>query len=407
MKKPNKKGSIYTLTLASSLVLGALVLGISYQILQYRQTSRSNTQTDQASVYAELGIRHALYFTKDDKNWRNHVISGPWLQDIAVGDALYSVEGIDPVDDDLANNDTDPVILTCTAEVGGVTRTVQVNAISKPCELLQYAVAAGSDVIISGHVHIHGAATSNNNIDKSGAATWVYGNAEAVGTIGQTNRITGTISPGSAAKTFPDNTKIFQYYQIRAKPIGYQPLMERILLSPTNNPYGAPDPDGLYKMNCANKKIEIKECRIVGTLLLINPKDDSTIDVSINWQPARSDYPALLIDGTKFTIKTYRDLEEEEIGFVDLNLPGEPGFGSVFTDFPNEINGLIYCKGDLTLDKDIVIKGAVIATGILDIKDYAHCTADPALYSNPPIGFLYDHLIPVPGTWHQVLPPAN
>jgi hypothetical protein len=403
-----KKGSIYALALSASLVLTAVVLGISYQILQFRRTSRANTQTDQASVHAGLGIRHALHYTSVDANWRQNLNSGPWLQDIAVGDALYSVEGIDPVDGVLVNNDTDPVELTCTATVYGVTRTVQVNAQSKPCDLLQYAVAAGSDVKISNNVHIHGDVTSNAKIDKSGSSTWIYGNAEAVDTIGDTSQITGTISPNSAAKDFPDESKIFAYYQAGATPIAFQPLMQRILLSPTSNPFGPlTNADGLYKINCANQKIVIKNCRIVGTLFLINPKDDSRIETSINWQLARPDYPALIIDGTKFEIITDRDLEEEEIGFVDLNLPGEPGFGSVFTVFPNEINGLIYCKGNLTLDKNIVINGIVIATGVLDIKDYSHCTADPALYSNPTIGFVHEYLVPVPGTWRQVLPPAN
>ena len=154
MKHLNQKGSIYTLTLASSLVLVALVLGISYQILQYRQTSRGATQIDQATVYAELGIRHALHYTSVDSNWRVNLTNGNWLSDITVGDAVYSVEGIDPVDGVLVNNDSDPVELTCTATVGDVTRSVQINTIQQPFEILRYAVVAGGDIDISNHVRV-------------------------------------------------------------------------------------------------------------------------------------------------------------------------------------------------------------------------------------------------------------
>jgi hypothetical protein len=402
-----EKGSIYALTLASSLVLVALVLGISYQILQYRQTSRGAAQVDQASVYAELGIRHALHYTSVDRNWRINLNNGTWLSDITVGDAVYSVEGIDPVDGILVNSDSDPVELTCTATVGDVTRTVQLNTVQQPFEILRYAVVSDKKVYISNHARVTGDVTSNDDIDKSGSDTWIFGNAEAVGTIDETSNISGTVSPGSAAKEFPDAATIFTYYQT-ATPIPYQSNIERILLSPTNNPIGPlTNADGLYKMNCANQKVVIKQCRIVGTLFLINPKDDSRIEISINWQPARADYPALIIDGPRFEIITDRDLEEEEIGFVDLNLPGEPGFGSLWTDFPNEINGLVYSTGKVILDQEAKINGSLIALGDIELKDYSRCIYDAGVYDNTPVMFNKTCLCPIPGTWRQVLPPVN
>jgi len=404
MKKPNQKASIYTLTLASSLVLVAVVLGLSYQVLQYRQTSRGNIRIDQASVYAELGIRHALRYTIDDPLWRQHLTNGPWIADIPVGDATYSVTGFDTRDGIFTNNDSDPVELTCTATVGSVNRIVQLHARQLPYEILRYAVVAGGDVFLSNHVRVTGNVTSNDDIDKSGADTWIFGDAEAVDVIHETTNISGTVSPASAPKELPDPTVIFAYYQA-ATSIPYRSTMERILLSPTNNPYGSTNPDGLYKMVCDNQKVVIKECRIVGTLFLINPKDDSRIEISINWQPARSDYPALIIQGPRFGIITDRNLEEENIGYVDLNLPGESGYGSVFTDFPNEINGLVYSTGKVILDKYSQIKGSLVATGDIELKDYSRCIYDASMYDNPPVKFLKACLYPIPGTWREVLPP--
>ena len=205
-----QKGSIYTLTLAASLVLVAVVLGISYQILQYRQTARGAAQIDQATVYAELGIRHALHYTSQDNLWRQNLSSGRWLEDIAVGDAVYSVDGVDPVDGLLMNNSSDPVELTCTATVGDVTRAVHIKAVQQPYDILHYAVVAGGDVFISNHVQVTGDVTSNNDINKSGGDTWIFGNAEAVGTIDETDNITGTVSlPADKQMVMPgDNAEI-------------------------------------------------------------------------------------------------------------------------------------------------------------------------------------------------------
>ncbi len=404
MKTSRELGSIYTLTLASSLVLVALVLGISYQILQFRQTSRGASQVDQASVYAELGLRHALRYTKDDSLWRQPLTSGLWLEDIEVGDAAYSVTGIDTVDGVLADNDSDPVELTCTATVNGLTRTIQLNAQQSPSEILRYAVAAGGVVKISNHVRVTGNVTSNDKIEKSGADTWIFGDAEAVNTINETTNITGVVSPGSAAQEFPSSSNIFTYYQT-ATTIAYRSTIERVLISPTNNPYGPlTNANGLYKMTCANQKVVIKQCRIVGTLFLINPKSDSRIEISVNWQPARPDYPALIIQGSQFEIITYEDLNEALIGFVDLNLPGESGYGSVLNTFSNEINGVVYSTGKVILNSSSTINGSLIAVGDIELNDYARCNYDSDVYSTAPVKFFHNYLQPVAGTWRQVLP---
>ena len=53
-----RRGGIYFLTLASAFVLVSLVLALSLTFRLYRSTSRSNFHTDQAQIYAELGLSH-------------------------------------------------------------------------------------------------------------------------------------------------------------------------------------------------------------------------------------------------------------------------------------------------------------------------------------------------------------
>ena len=401
MKK--NRGSLYFLTLASALILVALVLGTVSIIMQFRQYSRTSFQGELAQHYAQHGINHALFFTNIEPNWRNMLTSGIWLQDIAVDQATYTVEGIDTVDGDLATGANDPILFISTATVDGVSRSVQVQVTQEttPHELFNYAVAAGGNIDINNHARINGNITTNIDVDKTGADTWIFGDVEAVGIITETNNVSGTITEGADPKDFPDYNAIFTYYQAHATPIAYTPLIEDKLISHINNPYGPVNPDGLYKINCANQKIVIKDCRIVGTLVLINPKSDSTIEAAINWQPARPDYPALIIDGI-FTIKPDKDLDEAQRN-TDFSLPAESGAGSITDVYPNEIRGLIYSNNTLVVDKDFTLQGTIISDGMVDLKSNAAVTYDPSILDNPPPGFSKTLLQPVPGTWRELI----
>lgn len=398
-----RTGTIYMLTLASAVVLVALVLGLSYILIQARQTASTNTDIERARIHAELGIRHALRFTLDAPNWRQILPSGQWLQDVHAGDANYSLTGIDPLDNNLQNDNTHTVILTCTASLNDLSRIVQVKANNAPSLLLKYALAAGQTISISDHVRVNGDITTNGDIKKSGGDTWVFGNAEAVGTISDTTNISGTIAPGSNPKSFPDEQTIINYYMSRATIIPYAPMIENELISHTRNPFGQINPNGLYKIDCAMQKIVIRDCRIVGTLVLANCDKDSRIESAINWQPARPDYPALIVLNGDFQILTSKNLIETQVG-VDFNLPGEPGYGSDLDVFPNLIQGTIYSTGNLTVAQFARIAGSVIVTGNVELKDTSIIQTDSTCYTNPPKGFRETYLSPVPGSWRELIP---
>lgn len=394
-------GSIYILTLAAAIILVGLALGMSSQMLQFRRTSHGQTGADQANVYAELGIRHALHFTQAAPNWRTLLPNGTWLTQVTNGQGSYTVAGIDPADGVLGNDDG-TAVLTCTAVAAGITRQVQVEAEQPPLELLNYAVAAADKLKISNNVRITGNIVSNNEIDKSGSDTWVFGDAEAVVKVQETTNITGTIRTGITPKTFPDTTTIVDYYSALATPIPFQPLIQRVLLSPTNNPFGPTNAQGIYRINCGDQKLVIKDCRIVGTVILINPKSDSRVEISLNWQPASPDLPALILQGSMEMLME-RSVEELRIG-VDLSLPGEIGHGTILGVYPSLISGLIYVNGDLTLDKITKVEGAIIATGKVEFKDWASCQYQPTLATDPPAHFREAYLSCVPGAWREILP---
>ena len=393
----HKKASIYIFALAAALVLVSLVVGLSAIIMQFRRSSRTNTQIDRAKIYAELGIRHALYFTSIEPNWRSMLVNGIWLQDIPVDNATYTVTGIDPDDGSLIVGDEFIVELTCTAKINLTQQTLSVLTQNHPSELLKYAVAAGGLLKIGNNAVINGDASTNDQIDKS-ADSIIVGNAEAVGIIDKQDNINGIIAPGSDSKSFPDDQAIIDYYLNHATPIPFIDKIDNVLLTPTINPLGPANPDGIYSINCANEKIEFNNCRIIATIILINPKNDSFIGEAINWQPARPHLPALIIDGF-IEIKPNKDFIEEADVKVDLNLPQEPGFGSIAAVYPNIITGTIFSRGDLKISNDTNILGPVIVTGILEIKDNTIITADSQFFDIPPKMFMDSRLELIPHTW--------
>ena len=132
-----------------------------------------------------------------------------------------------------------------------------------------------------------------------------------------------------------------------------QYVIDRQLISPSVNPYGAVNSKGIYVLNCSDKDIVIGQSRIVGTLVFINPGSNTAIQDTVVWEAAIDNFPALLTDD-KLTIKiTGGGVSEASVG-RNLNPPGTPYpfIGGVAnataTDtYPSKITGLIYSADDL------------------------------------------------------------
>ncbi|HEY2588197.1 MAG TPA: carbohydrate binding domain-containing protein [Tepidisphaeraceae bacterium] len=191
-------------------------------------------------------------------------------------------------------------------------------------------------------------------------------------------------------------------------------VMDRVLLSPTSNPYGAPNPNGIYILNCNNQNVTITACRIVGTLVLIGAGSGTTIQGPITLEPAVAGYPALLSDSSIAIAMTgSAGLGEATYG-VNFNPPGTPYpfvGGSANTNasdgFPSIINGLVFCGGDLTLSSSTAptFNGCIVTAGKLNLN----ATSVNVTYGNgshvaPPPGFGINvsALSPVAGSCQRV-----
>lgn len=129
----------------------------------------------------------------------------------------------------------------------------------------------------------------------------------------------------------------------------------------------------------------------------------------MNWEPARLNWPALLLEGDLiFEAKGEGEVLSE--GAANFNSTGTPWKGNSDSDtddvYPNALAGIFYNTGGITFDKDgsTEIEGVVICEGSVLIKGKAkpEITYDATAVGDPPPGFgPGDASSIVTGTWRQ------
>ena len=195
------------------------------------------------------------------------------------------------------------------------------------------------------------------------------------------------------------------------KKSGYQVLSD-VVLSAGNNPFGAANPLGIYVIDCAGGKLKIEYARINATLVVINPSHQSRVEDSVHWEPAISNYPALLVKDGNLRLDTTTAVLDEAARGVNFNSPGSPYQGSTDADrtdtYPSQIKGIIYSSGKIYIGGTPTINGVLITGGDLPVYSGHSLTVthDPQYITNAPPGFsLGETLKVVSGSWRRDVAP--
>jgi Carbohydrate binding domain len=189
-------------------------------------------------------------------------------------------------------------------------------------------------------------------------------------------------------------------------------VMDRKLISPTANPFGATNPQGIYIINCGGKDVIIARSRIVGTLVFINPGGNSAIQESVCMEAAVYNFPALLSDKKIKINLLSAGLSEAGIG-INLNPPGTPypfiggtANETLTESYPSRITGLIYSTDELEFNNTPNVTGVVIADRNIKVKASSLTLSYINTYLNdPPPGFDVGTITmkPVAGTWKRTV----
>ena len=209
----------------------------------------------------------------------------------------------------------------------------------------------------------------------------------------------------------PDST-VFDYYVANGTAISYSDLPGgsiNELLSPASNPYGLGETnaEGIYVIDCLGQVILVGNCRIVGTLVLLNAGAGSNIGNwgKLNWAPAVGNYPVLLVQCSDIYFSSGEGtLNESQVG--NMNPSGTPYQGGTDSDatdeYPAIIKGLVYVTGGIRPESagklvGVMIAGADIAPFSATILNYQSTFLD-----NPPPGFEASATMKIsPGSWQK------
>ena len=395
---------------------GLMVVGI-----ERRQAEMGNDLIT-ARANAESAVELALRVIANDPNWRTTYTSGVESTPMQIGPASAGTVSwvLEDSDGNLTDSDTD-LKLKGVGRVGNVVQVISVKltTVGNPLTCLEVAACADSLIEFEGSSTITSDQTihSNTSVNAAGSNT-INADIECVGAI-TGGPYSGTTTTPVSARTVPA-TSVFDYYinngtniPITAIPkSGPNRSIKDVVLSPANNPFGATNSQGIYVIDCQGLKLRIEYCRIVGTLVLINPSPVSDIQQDISWEPAVANYPALLVQGSVEFRMTNGALSESARN-TNFNPAGSPYQGNTDNDqtdtYPSQIKGLVYVSVDaLMADRDTTIDGVLVTGRVLNVNvnDALTVNYDSRYFNNPPPGFSQgSELKVIPGSWRQDVAP--
>jgi hypothetical protein len=273
----------------------------------------------------------------------------------------------------------------------------------------QFRIFAGGSLLASGAP----ASTNGNATIDSG--TTLTGDLQCQTKAG-TGTVTGTTTLLAPSKAMPDSGVVAMYKALGTV-ISTGGTMSSLVLTPTYSTFGTPNADGVYVINTTNS-ITIKGIRLEGTLVISCPGQTVTIDQAVFMHNYRSDYPTLIVDGNLTLQITSATALSETTWSTNFNPSGAPypyvggTTNTTQTDtYPNEIQGLVHCRGVFTVNNSPRVRGAIIcesATGSADVAIKGALEVDyvSTLYSSPPMGYAKAVTMSVqPGSWRQVVLP--
>ncbi len=419
-----RRGTAYVAILGLCLVVVAIAFGAIAAVRIQARAADTMGDVAEARLYAQAAIEAGRVIIAKDSSWRNDESNGTWIAHQNIGSGYFALDGWNQNPAlPLNNSDTDSVVLTGTGVKGRARQKLQVTltATSTKMTCLDAALTgAGIITFTAATMNATGQIICSNNTVKAQTSSVVNGNVESVNPATGSTYVPPTTKSGITPRTLPDATTIFNLYKGMAQQIaitdlplsGSTRIISGRLMSPQVNPFpvatgGPTNAKGVYYIDCAGQVIQIYNSRIVGTLVIINPGSASAVQTAVNWAPAVSNYPCLLVSGN-MTLKYGTTAFAE--GTVNLDPPTTPyngasdGTASSSQTFPSVIKGLVYVSGTLTTSGSPTAS-LLMASGVVNTSQTLTLNFDSSYSQNPPPGFGTSSVSMAPNTWNQVVDP--
>jgi len=425
-RRCQRRGALYVLLVGVAMLV--LLVGISALTVARLGTyaSVATTEVEEARVLALSAIEHLLSIiymaVRSGHQWRLDYASGIASPEYTLGNGTLWFMVVDENDGLLSDSKADPLRAYGVGSVGASTQvySVLMLPVGQGMDVLRTGLHSAADVVVTDTVTVVGGPLSTNanlsnydtiNADVEAAALPVPGT------------INGTITVPAPPKEMPAGSLFDEVYRPLATVIAWAPggsgtwALRAPLLSPAVNPWGTPNPRGIYLLSVpAGSTLRLEISRIVGTLLLdVGAGARVVLDTPTLWEPVSRDYPILIAraaTGATFMLDNPAGLVEEGGVGANLNPAGTPYNGQWDTDmidtYPAELRGLLHVIGP---DGTVEISGRLVGTLVSDSpvsvqNNTLTVTVDPDLLNRPPLGYAAgDYVMPVPGTLRRTALP--
>lgn len=294
--------ALYLTTLAISLLIAGMGLMLIASQRSNRELQDNMKRENQAWWCARSGVELACTYMEQVSDWRQRVTNNVLLDAVTVGDAgTCRVEVYDDCDNNVADDSSEPVRIISTGQHNDSSYRLQISLRPQPHPALGYAAFGttsddmefNTTCTIKGPVRSHGAIRSAFGVHPLAGATF-----ETMS--GYT--IQDPLTPKSFATTaIPAPQVNLATYLAMATPItgsnGAPCLMKGYNLTPTRNPCGAANTNGMYSFDAGGREVIIENIHIRGTLIIYNTAGRRVRFQKGAWiEPATANYPVLLVD---------------------------------------------------------------------------------------------------------------
>lgn len=385
--RDRRRAGVYVAVLSISMFV--LVAGVGALLAAQANLARTVAVDDalDAQVAAASGIELGRLLIQNDPNWRTTFTSGVWRSGLALGEGSVTISGIDPNDGDLDNRPHDRLVLRATGRKGAAQHAAEVElvAAATPLDALKYGLhTAGQLHVRSGQrLAVRGAAASTDGALRNDNV--IFGDVIAA-SVTASGLFSGSLTTSATVEPFP-TIDTAELYAALGTAISPGKTMASVSLSPQSNPYGSPDPDGVYVIR-QDTDLTIEGVALSGTLIVISPGRKISVKSTVSLDPARTDYPVLVIVGN--------------VEFLSGGV-AVPKAGATLG-----VRGLVHVRGTVKFSADPQVTGIMLvestaATDAVDVSADVSIKYDAALFRNPPQGYAKSVEMKLqPASWRRV-----
>ena len=404
-----RRGSVYIAVLGAAMIVTIIGLSALLATGIQRRSAGAMNRAMNARFYAQSAVEMGLHLVLVDRNWRANRVDGTWIAKQSIGSGTFSLEATDPEDGDLSDSVDDLLVLTGTGIDGQARHKMQVTLepILLPLRALQTCLCAAADIVVTSGKSLaamEGPVCTNTRLQLDGT---IYGAVEAQSVSGS-GTVVGPVIVPAPPRPMPA-ADVFDRYQAMATELPSRDKIENMVISPSHNPIGPTNPDGLYFIDTNGRDLTIKGVRINGTLVVRCPGQKVVLDSAVFLHSYRPYYPTLIVDGNLEIKIQSRDYNLSEAAWAtNFNPAGAPYLGQSDGDqmdeLPNEVRGLVHVKGSVVMNKPALIRGTIICESTVTCDDEVQMLHDPSLFKTPPLGYTAVVGMRIaPGTWRQAV----